>query len=1182
MGYLQIHSWKAPEFDPNQIRALVFIENGLDSRRLIFDSKSIKRVKEDEGKKCCINRLHAAKAGCQTPPSKRTGNPGDTPSNAQSPGYQITRRSGDVTMLEEMVYGSLPMSSKGTTVKVHVIRQPAELMLSKVFPVGTQRESQIEQDNSERDDVSLSSTVSDFATPQTIKNNKSEDSAAHSLPMEMPSSPLKYYRSSDDDDSGIVRSASTSSFATPYPSPGTSVSSNNSNSVHRRWLRHQVTAIDFRRRSVDASSSSLSGEESSLRGGHRKQKIGLSIIISLCSDKDNTRNKQFQSFFFSHFPLFEHHFYKLGINIEKSVQQKQQYIQAILQALDVFRNGIFMLYTAPRIQEPVWLNMMVYYNQHGQLANRFLQQFVVAVDQYDSKNSNFFVSRLLTAVLTYHLAWVPTVTPSGAPPSQVYSSKHSSNTLNLLAKSHPYNPLWAQLGDLYGALSYPMRTVKTVVVGKKSEVVCRLLYILSYFIRCSEVHENIEKRKVIREDDMLGRETPILEDSLDFEGSEFVLVSCDTEQSKQENSSHRNKSQSSKESTNNPHSTNSEDIGNQGERLSSHGNSCCQGDEDVNSNSVLLQDNQMSVEKLENERRELDSPQERTVGVETNNLSDQNLTDPVVDLDMGNVMCKEQKVDEIMSNSDLVDTSAVTCDTSQEEQEGSPVNYNLAQSDCKTTCHFKEAHVSCTEHKTEQLICVGRAAVDTQQSTISENVVKYDKLGSEELSDRTHCSNEDLGTDSDISNLKATICNNVTDVRVPVASRAYMRLGSTEGSCSLFDEYFSEEFQEENLEGISEKEDKEIYQVQEKRRGCDLEESDAWYPNTDRTVLQSNCENENKENITERDALNEIDLTERTELKDGKHEQMRRESTEEAKTLTLCLCNKSDKCTCSTHSDSEPATPTADIPCHEPGTPTEFTHGKENAPNLQNVLETPTTHHIIARPRTLDFNTQRHPVLRMTSNTSTTSSVDFDPFGNPEELPLPGTETMMPSVENQARFECNFGRSLLGGYSSKYLPDFALHGTRTIDRNEVLEELKLSVQNSVLDEPIAEAVCIVADTDTWKVELLSSQMSKPVTPEKSKDSEISSSTIVHDILKSVSNLWDLKMSSEFCVMHLEDKLQEIYFKSKALAEYLRVNRNASAKELLSILDVNPNDLKLLLGVTSVHSPWANNSLVNMP
>lgn len=63
-----------------------------------------------------------------------------------------------------------------------------------------------------------------------------------------------------------------------------------------------------------------------------------------------------------------------------------------------------------------------------------------------------FLPALLTAVLTNHLAWVPTVMPNGQPPIKIFLEKHSSQSVDLLAKTHPYNPLWAQLGKPGGGL----------------------------------------------------------------------------------------------------------------------------------------------------------------------------------------------------------------------------------------------------------------------------------------------------------------------------------------------------------------------------------------------------------------------------------------------------------------------------------------------------------------------------------------------------------------------------------------------------------------------------------------------------------------------------------------------------------------------------------------------------------
>ena len=52
---------------------------------------------------------------------------------------------------------------------------------------------------------------------------------------------------------------------------------------------------------------------------------------------------------------------------------------------------------------------------------------------------------------------------------------------------HNYN--FNFFSDLCGAVSDPLTICRTVVVGKSASLVCRLLYLLSYFIRCSEIEE---------------------------------------------------------------------------------------------------------------------------------------------------------------------------------------------------------------------------------------------------------------------------------------------------------------------------------------------------------------------------------------------------------------------------------------------------------------------------------------------------------------------------------------------------------------------------------------------------------------------------------------------------------------------------------------------------------------------
>lgn len=64
--------------------------------------------------------------------------------------------------------------------------------------------------------------------------------------------------------------------------------------------------------------------------------------------------------------------------------------------------------------------------------------------------------------------------------------------LSEISKIYPYNALWAQLGDLYGAITCPIKLSKTIICGNDANVrtIEKLLNIMTYFIRCSEIKRN--------------------------------------------------------------------------------------------------------------------------------------------------------------------------------------------------------------------------------------------------------------------------------------------------------------------------------------------------------------------------------------------------------------------------------------------------------------------------------------------------------------------------------------------------------------------------------------------------------------------------------------------------------------------------------------------------------------------
>ncbi|KFQ32688.1 Folliculin-interacting protein 1, partial [Merops nubicus] len=474
----------------------------------------------------------------------------------QCPKYQGSRCSSDANMLGEMMFGSVAMSYKGSTLKIHQIRSPPQLMLSKVFTARTgssiygslntlqdslefinQDSNTLKPDHSTimnglLGNIGLSQLCSPrraFSEQGPLRLIRSASFfAVHSNPMDMPGR-----EQSEDRDSGIARSASLSSLLiTPFPSPGSSFNKSCASSYQRRWRRSQTTSLEngvFPRWSMDESFNLSDDSSGPSPGIVRKKKIAIGVIFSLSRDEDE--NNKFNEFFFSHFPLFESHMNKLKSAIEQAMKMSRRSADAsqrslaynrIVDALNEFRTTICNLYTMPRIGEPVWLTMMSGTPEKNQLCHRFMKEFTFLME---NASKNQFLPALLTAVLTNHLAWVPTVMPNGQPPIRIFLEKHSSQSVDMLAKTHPYNPLWAQLGDLYGAIGSPVRLAKTVVVGKRHDLVQRLLYFLTYFIRCSELQEthlleNGEDEAIVMPGTVI---TTTLEKG-EVEESEYVLV----------------------------------------------------------------------------------------------------------------------------------------------------------------------------------------------------------------------------------------------------------------------------------------------------------------------------------------------------------------------------------------------------------------------------------------------------------------------------------------------------------------------------------------------------------------------------------------------------------------------------------------------------------------------------------
>ncbi|XP_005376139.1 PREDICTED: folliculin-interacting protein 1 isoform X2 [Chinchilla lanigera] len=1100
-------SWPLSEFDPGQIRLIVYQDCERRGRNVLFDS-SVKRKNEDTSvsKLCSDAQVKVFGKCCQLKPGGDSSSSLDSSITLSSdvkdqcPKYQGSRCSSDASMLGEMMFGSVAMSYKGSTLKIHQIRSPPQLMLSKVFTART-GSSICGSLNTLQD--SLEFINQDNSTLKADNNtviNGLLGNIVHSNPMDMPGRELN-----EDRDSGIARSASLSSLLiTPFPSPNSSLTRSCASSYQRRWRRSQTTSLEngvFPRWSIEESFN-LSDESCGPNPGIvRKKKIAIGVIFSLSKDEDE--NNKFNEFFFSHFPLFESHMNKLKSAIEQAMKMSRRSADAsqrslaynrIVDALNEFRTTICNLYTMPRIGEPVWLTMMSGTPEKNQLCHRFMKEFTFLME---NASKNQFLPALITAVLTNHLAWVPTVMPNGQPPIKIFLEKHSSQSVDMLAKTHPYNPLWAQLGDLYGAIGSPVRLARTVVVGKRQEMVQRLLYFLTYFIRCSELQEthlleNGEDEAIVMPGTVI---TTTLEKG-EIEESEYVLITM-----------HRNKSSllfKESEETKTPHCNC---------KYCSH---------------PLLGQNTENMSQQEKEAIQNNSKESLGISDECRVISPSDCQEEnAVDVKQCKLRtCLDTKLETVVCTGSAPVDKHILSETGSEPAEETWQGTELLDSDNHTGKAVRATGVvvekkppdktvsdalSCDVTQTKVTFLIGDSMspdsdTELRSQAVVDQIIKHhtkplkEDRGAIDKHQEPKHTTEDQSGESDRQN---TVSGEPREL--PCWSH------SDPESISLFDEYFNDDsIETRTIDDVPIK-----ISTDSKEHCCMLEFSKRLY-------IKSNKQNS--------ELCKCIETVHQDSCKNCFPQQDQRD------TYSILV----------PHGDKESAEKKIAV-----GTEWDIPRNESSDSALGDSESEDTGHD-------------------MTRQVSSYYGGEQEDWAEEDEIPFPGSKLIEVSAVQPNI--ANFGRSLLGGYCSSYVPDFVLQGIGSDERLRqcLVSDLSHAVQHPVLDEPIAEAVCIIADMDKWTVQVASSQ--RRVTDNK-LGKEVLVSSLVSNLLHSTLQLYKHNLSPNFCVMHLEDRLQELYFKSKMLSEYLRGQMRVHVKELGVVLGIESSDLPLLAAVASTHSPY---------
>ncbi|CAJ0941587.1 unnamed protein product, partial [Ranitomeya imitator] len=697
--------------------------------------------------------------------------------------------------------------------------------------------------------------------------------------------------------------------------------------------------------------------------------------------------------------------------ITESSQRVQFYLSQVMEALGHFRETIWNLYCAPRIAEPVWLTMMSCTTEKSQLCQHFLKELAYLTEQL---NKNQFFAALITAVLTYHLAWVPTVMPNDHPPIKSFCEKHTSQSVNLLAKSHPYNPLWAQLGDLYGAIGSPVRMTRTVVAGKRKDLVQRILYILTYFIRCSELQENHLSPKE-REQMVQGSNVTTSLEKGEVEDSDYVLITLNKESA-----------------------------------LLAPSLPCNGGESPVNglepSNTSVPREHTTDVCSPSTQRSAKSTSHEANLG--DGGSCKKRIT-----------LVKEAKVETLVS---------VT---------RTPV-YNVEDvfTSNSLTSHVKSRHHTGQYNK--------KASAPVQLSDWAKEVLRADQKDERYSPGKVNYTvGQSTTSHADVETCRKELDENGKSVRCkseqPSAPKPYSlaadrrrlmhsRIPSCEGGSSLFDEYFVEgnSIETNTVECLP---------------GHSLLSEKCFVS----TIVEDNCTSGR--------------TCEKDQISPANTEAHRPQKTSQT------------------------------VPC---GDPLRRTGGRLEGN--------------IPRNRSYD-SALGHSEEELNAGRTLLESQDHNNDHAEVELPLPRSDVISSSSVK------NFGRSLFGGYCSSYMPDMVLHGIASAEKLKscLLASLAHATHHPVLDEPLAEAVCIVADTDKCSVQVVSSQ--KTTVDNVKLGTDVLVSSQVCSLLQSIVQLHKLKMPPMFCVMHLEDKLQELYLKSKMLSEYLRGHTRVHVKELGVVL-----------------------------
>ncbi|XP_071455408.1 folliculin-interacting protein 2 [Hetaerina americana] len=1168
-GKYEGESWRPFVFNREQVRVLLFRECDWRGRKLLFDSSMVVKASNEKSSRSKLKFGGRPKVDAKYL------------STSNGSYYQQTKPSADVSMLGEMIFGSVGMTFKGSAFKVHRMKSSSQLMCSKVFlsPRCHRKHLSSERSLDDSCDSSLNG-LGEPSVPRSSSDNRLNSSRTG--PLDVPWNdtystlypPGSSYAQPSEGDSGFcgdtsLLSANCSnssgygfssgggtswgSFGQPIDPPS-SHGSGSLQSMQRRWLRSLHTSIELfcQSPSVCACSSGpanalcLSGNPSAdglddnsqassavatLWG--RRPKLGLAIIVTLLdplkeqqsvrvglSEKEDEEKLGRESFFFEHILVVEEMLDRLRLATEKACHSRKEiFIPLIMDACAELEQSMLDLFCGPRLSRPVWLGLLgqngVGGLHHSTIALGFLEQLCQSLSSLDTKATNFFISTLVTAVLTHHLGWVHTVQP---PLSSKKQNSTSGNSLEGLANSHPYNALWAQLGDLQGNLGYPPRLARTILVGKDVQVLNSLLFILTYFLRCSRVECMHEDGPVEAESSPIVLQLKLQRSQVKQSASKGSVIEAGVK-------------------------------GGCPPQVSAL--STLAGIPQTSSTAAIIHHNDKVgklVQAIGSDEKAASAPPKgmrRTQSHVSGLVSEASLNDKgqegILQLDAISEKVKRLcRVPKSAIEYHLTPAASLKsiCDknASLATADGSDVVFVLGENERLVGLKKRAASddVTTAEEAVVERTCrterggPGRVALGDQITALAGEFLSRCKEG-------------------------IRLAGRAADSIGVVGGQATLRVGKVVHYCP---------------------EGPEI-----PKTICDIRAFNGVIGHVE-DPFHSKSVNGSVYKNGRVDFLNEISTF---------HCGAQRALTRS--------CNSRE---CRNRTQVSPEVMGAGVGGHEglgrvsPSVKWSLETRTAECNGVEELVQGmgPSGHKMDSQKGVLGR------VWDVYSLVNTSALPSFEEVAT-VELPMPKSVSRETKDEDcKCGLGCGLASSLLGATTDHYIPHMVLQGIACSSssassgswENRLRRDLALSVQHPVhhfqpcrlqeflcspypvVAEPdVVEAVCVVGNTDTWEVQVVSSRsclVDRPGT----LGVRVGMSQLVANMLESLLILWRLRTPPEYCLLHLESKLREIWLRSHSLAQLLLTTEFCNMARVTTSLDLEANDVPLLLAVASTHTP----------